>query len=134
MFDLSVFSVDKDAECNLCNKQMRVPQWSGPLLPGGVALSMGAARSNDLSPTILLMPLVGSLRYQAAEIVSILGFKTGSKGLFCDPFFGSGAISYAAKKRGFTVWANDLAKRSYVPAKALILNGEHILADTVRRA
>jgi len=57
-----------------------------------------------------LMPFLGGLRNQAVEIVSALHYYAGITGLFCDPFFGGGSISLEAKRRGFTVYANDLER------------------------
>ena len=49
-----------------------------------------------------LLPFTGGLRGQAAEIVSILAYHAPAPfGLFCDPFFGGGSVSYEAKRRGF---------------------------------
>ena len=80
-----------------------------------------------------LMPFLGGLRNQAIEIVSGLHFYAGKTGLFCDPFFGGGSISHEAKRRGFQVASNDLAKRSFIPARALIVNGDSIPASTASR-
>jgi hypothetical protein len=81
-----------------------------------------------------LLPFTGGLRGQAAEIVSILAYHAPAPfGLFCDPFFGGGSVSYEAKRRGFSVWSNDLAKRSYFPASALIVNAKPIAPEVVER-
>jgi len=80
-----------------------------------------------------LMPFLGGLRNQAVEIVSALHYYAGKTGLFCDPFFGGGSISCEAKRRGFTVYANDLARRSFYPARALIVNDEPLRAEGVAR-
>jgi hypothetical protein len=79
------------------------------------------------------MPFLGGLRNQAVEIVSGLHHYAGTTGLFCDPFFGGGSISHEAKRRGFQVASNDLAKRSFIPARALIVNGDTIPASTAAR-
>ena len=82
-----------------------------------------------------LLPFTGGLRNQAAEIVSILAHYCARvpAGPFCDPFFGGGSVSYEAKRRGFSVWSNDLAKRSYYPARALIVNSKPIAPEDVGR-
>lgn len=80
-----------------------------------------------------LMPFLGGLRNQAVEIVSGLHHYAGKTGLFCDPFFGGGSISLEAKRRGFEVHSNDLALRSYFPARALIVNGESVPSHGMRK-
>ena len=82
-----------------------------------------------------LLPFTGGLRSQAVEIMSILAHYAlpHTSRLFCDPFFGGGSVSYEAKRRGFMVWANDLAKRSYFPARALIVNSAQIATEVVDR-
>lgn len=80
-----------------------------------------------------LMPFLGGLRNQAVEIVSGLHYYAGKTGLFCDPFFGGGSISLEAKRRGFQVASNDLALRSYFPARALIVNDDSISASGLRK-
>ena len=81
-----------------------------------------------------LLPFTGGLRNQAVEILSILVHYAGERehdALFCDPFFGGGSISYEAKRNGFAISANDLAARSFYPARALIANDDLIQASVV---
>ena len=80
-----------------------------------------------------LMPFLGGLRNQAVEIVSALHYYAGGFGRFCDPFFGGGSISLAAKRRGFAIDCNDLAGRSFFPARALIVNDDSLPAEVVSR-
>jgi hypothetical protein len=60
--------------------------------------------------------------------------KPGDAPVFVDAFLGGGAVSLAAKARGYPVLSNDVALRSYVVGKALIANDRATLSkDDVTR-